>query len=161
MRSTRIRSVTSSSRPNSSAYPGVTSGRVASSRPAERALLEPEDLREHPLEEHCVARLVHELRGQEELLLGQGCDVDERRERDGDRLLALEELGQRPAEAHLPVGLEREPTLAVAGEVEGRRRPGLLLPTPVEVGVARSPLERPVEIVDELVDVGHASSLRP
>ena len=87
------------------------------------------------VEEGGVARLVHELRGQEQLDLAGGSRLQEGREVGGHALLADVEGAEAPDRGLLGLARGDDPLLAVDREVELRGLPVLALPERVELAV--------------------------
>jgi hypothetical protein len=108
-----------------------------------------EDLLEDAREEVGVARLVHDLGGEEEAVLLVGGADHQRREGVGDGLLAVEEAAEGALELLADRGVQAPPLLAVHAEVDGGGGPLLPLPAPVEVD---GPGELPPQEVHVRVD---------
>ncbi len=93
----------------------------------------PGDLAHETIEEDMMARLVDDLRGQEDLLRIIEVRVEDRRQRARDRFLTDEEHGVIPhGGLALPLGEPGAPVLDVDGEIDPRRAPVVLLPQAVE-----------------------------
>ncbi len=109
------------------------------------------DLAIEAVEQHAMACFVHQLRGEEDLLLLARQCIDHRHELG--RQLVLRNQEEREDREKRPALLGREifgPLEAVGVEIDGSRLPALTLPAVIELAVVAS---KRMRVVDQLVDV--------